>query len=295
MSVDTPVRALVLATVLNLVFVLVEVIAGVWTGSLSLLADAAHNLGDVLGLALALVTALLARRVPSGRRTFGWRKSTILAALANALAVFVAVGIISYEAIHRLLSPEPVGALTVALVAGIGVVINGGSVWLLHRKDERDINLRAATAHLVADTLVSVGVIIAALAIWLTDWQLIDPLVGLAIGAVIAVTTWRVLVDALDLSMDAAPRHLDVSEVEQFLLASADVVEVHDLHVWALGSDDVAAMAHVVFPAGYPDATRRVCEMAAALEEAFGIAHTTLQAECPDTALLCPLRAPGTL
>lgn len=297
-------RAFAISVVLNAVFVVAEFGYGVAADSVALIADAAHNLSDVLGLLLAWVAARLARRAPAGRRTYGLRKSTVLAALANALLLIGATGGLVWEAIGRLADPPEPAAGTMMWVAGIGVIVNSACAWLLirsgqahahahgphthshdhsqHEHDHQahahgeDLNLRGAFLHLAADAAISVGVVLTgALLVW-TGWRWLDPVVSLVIAVVILIGTWSLLREALDLALDAAPKHIDIERVREYLAERPGVIEVHDLHVWALGTRDVALTAHLVVAA---DANEIVADAGRDLSVRFGIAHTTLQLE----------------
>ncbi|MDB4930028.1 MAG: cation diffusion facilitator family transporter [Myxococcaceae bacterium] len=263
---------------LNLAFVVVEAVAGLLAHSVALVADAAHNLGDVLGLLLAWGAMVLARRPPSARRTYGLQRGTILAALANAVLLLVAVGVVSREAVLRLGAPQPVPGLTVIAVAAAGVLVNGASALLFLRSQKGDANARGAFLHLASDALVSLAVVVAGLVMWRTQWWWLDPVMSLVVSLVIVGGTWSLLRDALDLSLDAVPRHIELPAVRDYLLARPGVAGVHDLHVWALSTTDVAMTAHLVMPAGYGTAAfqRGVVDD---LRERFGIGHTTLQIE----------------
>jgi cobalt-zinc-cadmium efflux system protein len=299
-------RAFAIAVLLNAVYVVAEFGYGIVADSVALLADAAHNLSDVLGLLLAWGAARLARRAPGGRRTYGLRKSTVLAALANALLLIAATGGLAWEAIRRLTDPPEPAATTMMLVAGIGVVVNSLCAWILlrsghghahahadHAHDHHDhhdhahgedLNLRGAFLHLAADAAISVGVVLTgALLIW-TGWRWLDPAVSLVIALVILIGTWSLLREALDLALDAAPKHIDIDRVREYLAARPGVIEVHDLHVWALGTRDVALTAHLVVD---PSASEIVAQAERELAVRFGIAHSTLQIE-PAGAARCP-------
>jgi cobalt-zinc-cadmium efflux system protein len=263
---------------LNLAFVVVEVVAGLLSHSVALVADAAHNLGDVLGLLLAWGAAVLARRPPSSKRTYGLQRGTILAALANAVLLLVAVGVVSHAAVLRLGAPRAVPGLTVIAVAAAGVLVNGASAMLFHRSQKTDVNARGAFLHLVSDALVSLAVVVAGLVMWRTHWWWLDPVMSLGVSLVIVGGTWSLLREALDLSLDAVPRHIKLPAVREYLLARPGVAGVHDLHVWALSTTDVAMTAHLVMSAGEATAAfqRGVVDE---LRERFGIGHTTLQIE----------------
>ncbi len=278
-----------LAVWLNLGYVIVEAAGGLWAGSLAMLADAGHNLSDVLGLVLAWGAARLARRAPTLRRSYGWRRASILAALGNAMLLLVAVGAIGLEAIDRLSEPAPVLTGAMLWVAMAGLLVNGGTALLFLRGREHDLNRQGAFLHMMADAGVTVGVILAALLIGATGWTWLDPAVALAIAAVILVGTWSLLRDSVDLAMDATPRGIDPAEVEAWLAALPGVVSVHDLHIWAMSTTETALTAHLVRPnAGAPD-DAFLAEAARGLRARFGIAHPTLQVERGDAAHPCPL------
>jgi cobalt-zinc-cadmium efflux system protein len=281
-------RGFVPAIALNLGFVGLEAAAGIIGGSLALLADAGHNLSDVLGLLLAWGAVRLARRLPSGRRTYGFHRGTILAALANAMLLLVAVGAIALESARRLMEPEPVAAGLMLWVAAAGIVVNTGTALLFARGREADLNRRGAYLHMVADAGVSAGVVAGALLIQATGWLWVDPVLGLLIAGVILVGTWGLLRDSVDLAMDAVPRGIDPEAVQEFLAAQPGVAEVHDLHIWALSTTETALTAHLVRPeAGTDDAF--LTTLARELRARFGIGHATLQVERGDPAHPCLL------
>ncbi|HEX4183818.1 MAG TPA: cation diffusion facilitator family transporter [Caulobacteraceae bacterium] len=267
-----------LAIVLNLAIVLVEAGGGVIGHSTALVADAGHNLSDVLGLVLAGGAAWLARRPAAGRRTYGFGKATIMAALANGLVLMLVSGGLLFEAVQRLVHPEPIQAPLVMGVAAVGVVVNTLTALMFVRGQASDANVRGVFLHMAADAAVSVGVIIAAGLILLTGWSWVDPAVSIAIVAVIAAGTWGLLREAVDMALDAAPRGADPERIEAFLRASPGVVEVHDLHVWAMSTTETALTAHVVRP--QPDGIEQFrCALAQSLESRFGVRHATLQIE----------------
>lgn len=279
--------AFAIGAALNLAFVGFEAIAGLVTGSLALLADAGHNLSDVLGLLLAWGAAVLARRAPTARRTYGLRKSTILASLANAGLLLLAVGAIAWEAVRRFGEPQEIATGPVMAVAAVGVVINTATALMFMRGQKHDLNARGAFLHMAADAAVSAGVVVAALAIGLTGQTWIDPLVSLVIAAVIVVGTWELLRDSLDLVLDAAPRGVDPAAVRGWLEGLPGVTEVHDLHVWALSTTETALTAHLIRPdnAGADAFLDGAC---AGLHERFGIGHATLQIESGGACRLAP-------
>ena len=274
---------------LNLGFVLIEASFGVLANSMALLADAGHNLSDVLGLVVAWVAVVLARRPPSARFTYGLRAGSILAALSNALFLLIAVGWMAWEAVGRLSHPEPVAEMMVIAVAGIGILVNGFTAWLFSG-GKGDLNIRGAYLHMAADALVSAAVMLGALAMRFTGWLWLDPMVSLAVGAVIIWSGWGLLRDSLGLALGAVPSAIDPAEVSRFLCAHPGVVSLHDLHIWAMSTTETALTAHLVMPAGHPgDAF--LMALAKALEGRFAIGHVTLQVETdPNTA--CAL-SPG--
>lgn len=272
---------------LNLIFVAVEVAFGIIGNSVALLADAGHNMSDVLGLGVAWAAAVLAQRVPTAKFTYGLGGSSILAALFNAVFLLVVVGGLSWEAIQRLFNPEPVAGGTVMIVAAIGIALNGVSAWLFTRGSQSDLNIRGAFLHMAADALVSVGVVVAGLVIQLTGWLLIDPIVSLAVNLVIVIGTWSLLTGSLFMSLNAVPRGIELPKVRDYLEGLPGVTAVHDLHVWPLSTTETALTCHLVMPEGHPgDAfLMRACQE---LVDRFRIGHATLQVET-DAASACPL------
>jgi cobalt-zinc-cadmium efflux system protein len=281
-------RAFALGAGVNLAFVLVQVGFGLAANSMALLADAAHNFADVLALLLAWGAASLTSRPPTRRRTYGWGRGSILAALGNAMVLLVGVGAIGVEAVRRLGEPAPVATLTVMLVAAAGIVVNGGSALLFLRDREHDLNIRAQFLHLAADALIAAGVVVAAGAIRVTGWLWLDPLASLAIGATIVASTWSVLRQSVDLAMDVVPAGVSHKAVEDWLASLPGVTEVHDLHIWALSTTETALTAHLVIAGETRD--RRLPELSAELGRRFGIGHATLQIESNADAALCRLR-----
>ena len=271
-------RAFGIGIALNLLFVGVEALYGWLSNSLSLLADAGHNLSDVLGLLLAWIAVVLARRVPTARRTYGLRRSSILASLGNALLLLAAVIGISWEAIIRLQHPEPIASGTVMAVAGVGILINGLTAWLFASGSKSDLNVRGAFLHMAADTAVSAGVVLAALAMRYTGWLWLDPATSLLIVLVIAIGTWGLLRDSIDLSLDAVPRHIDPGAVEAYLASLPGVQAVHDLHIWAMSTTEVALTVHLVKPDAVVD-DALLARIGAELQARFGIGHATVQLE----------------
>jgi cobalt-zinc-cadmium efflux system protein len=274
-------RAFVLGMALNLLFILAEAGFGIRAHSLALLSDAGHNLSDVLGLGLAWGALVLSRRPPTERRTYGMRRASILAALANAVLLLVAVGGIAWEAVQRLLQPHAVSGGTVMIVAGLGFVINGVTAWLFRSGPRADLNLRGAYLHMAADAAVSLGVVVAGLLIVRTGWLWLDPAVSLVIAIVIVAGTWGLLREALDLALDAVPHSIDRPEVEACLGALPEVVAVHDLHIWAMSTTEIALTAHLVTADAQAD-DALLQRINRELRDRFGIAHTTIQLERGD-------------
>lgn len=266
------------AIALNAVFVALEFGYGFIANSTALMADAGHNLSDVLGLALAWSAVLLARRPPSDRYTYGLGGSSILAALGNAVLLFVACGAIGLEAVQRLLQPPAVASGTVTWVAAVGIAVNGFSAWLFAKGGKGDLNVRGAYLHMVADAAVSLGVVVAGVAMSYSGWYLLDPLASLLIVAVILWGTWGLLRESLQLALGAVPPHVDTAAVAHYLRQVPGVADVHHLHVWALSTTESALTAHLVMPQGHPgDAA--LGDIARALGEEFSVRHSTLQVE----------------
>jgi cobalt-zinc-cadmium efflux system protein len=277
-------RVFAIGVALNTLFVAAEVAAGFYADSLALLADAGHNLSDVLALVLAWGAAALARRAPAGQRTYGLRKGTIFASLANSVLLLIAVGAIVTESVHRLAHPEPVQTGVVMAVAALGVVINTATAALLFRGSHGDLNLRGAFLHMAGDAAVSLAVVVGAFVMSRTGLAWIDPALGLGIGAVIVVGAWALLRESFDLALDAAPKGVDVAAVRDWLAARPGVLEVHDLHVWALSTTETALTAHLVRPDN-ADADHFLHSVCEGLAHRFGIGHATLQVETdPDHA-----------
>ncbi len=265
---------------LNLAYVIAEAGFGIAVNSAALLADAGHNFGDVLGLALAWGGAYLARTPTSNRRTYGMRKATVMAAFLNSVLLLIAVGAILLESIRRLVHPEPVGGATMMIVAGAGVVLNSFTALLFIKGRERDINIQGAFVHMAADAAVSLGVVGGGLLIHLTGITRIDPIMSMLIGIFITIGTWGLLRDSFHLSMDAVPKAVVLDEVREYLGGLEGVAEVHDLHVWAISTTEIALTAHLVVPMGSPGRDERLLASSAmGLRSKFGIAHSTIQIE----------------
>jgi cobalt-zinc-cadmium efflux system protein len=269
---------------LNLAFVAVEFAYGVLANSMALVADAGHNLSDVLSLAVAWIASVLARRPPSSRYTYGLGASSIVAALFNAVLLLVAVGAVAWEAILRLFHPEPVASGTVMIVAAVGIAINGATAWLFASGRKGDLNIRGAFVHMVADAAVSAGVVAAAAVMLLTGWLWLDPLTSLVVVGLIVWGTWSLLRDSLAMSMSAVPAAIDPQGVRRYLESCNGVTAVHDLHIWPMSTTDTALTAHLVVPGGHPG-DEFLMRAASELRRRFGIGHTTLQIETDaDTA-----------
>ncbi|MFG1240839.1 cation diffusion facilitator family transporter [Xanthobacter sp. V7C-4] len=277
-AVPDSLRAFAMGAGLNFGFVIVEVIFGLYAGSLALLADAGHNLSDVLGLLLAWGAAWLSRRAPTRLRTYGYGRSSILAALANAMILLLGTGGIILEAISRLSQPEPVETGIVMVVALVGVAVNMGTALMFMAGRKGDLNVRGAFIHMVADGAISLGVVAAAGVIALTGWLWLDPLVSLVIAVAIIAGTWGLLRDSVNLAMDKVPTGIDPERVEAFLATRPGVSEVHDLHIWGLSTTSVALSAHLVRPGAELD-DDFLSETCAELRARFGIAHPVLQVE----------------
>jgi cobalt-zinc-cadmium efflux system protein len=276
--------AFAIGTALNVGFVILEATFGFLSNSTALLADAGHNLSDVVGLLVAWVASLLAKRAPSQRYTYGLRSTSILAALFNAMFLLTAVGAIAWEAFQRFAHPEPVAGKTVMIVAAIGIVINGATAWLFASGRKGDINIRGAFLHMAADAAVSAGVVVAGGIILLTQWHWVDPVVSLVICIVIIWGTWSLLMDSIRMSLSAVPPGVDPSEVRSFLKERPGVAELHDLHIWPMSTTETALTCHLVMPDGHPG-DPFLLETAHELEHRFAIGHTTIQIETdPKTA-----------
>ncbi len=274
-------RAFAIGIFLNSGFIAAEVIFGLFSHSLTLLADAGHNLGDVLGLLMAWAASNLQGRRATDRYTYGLRRSSVLAALFNALLLLVSVGAIAWEAVRRIIHPEGVAGLTIIWVAAIGVIVNGVTAWMFARGRKGDLNIRGAFLHMTADAAVSVGVVIAGLILLRTGWTLVDPISSLIIVAIILFGTWGLLRDSLNLSLDAVPRGIDPGAVKSFLEALPGVAEIHHLHVWGLSTTETACTAHVVKREPQLD-DELLKQISRELHDRFGIEHSTIQFECCD-------------
>jgi cobalt-zinc-cadmium efflux system protein len=280
--------AFAIGIALNLAYVAGEAAAGVAAHSLALLADAGHNLGDVLGLGLAWGAAVLSRRGPSGRFTYGLKPSSILAALANAAILLVVTGGIAWEAILRFAAPLPVNSRLVIGVAATGIAVNGATALLFASGRNHDLNIKSAFMHMAADALVTAGVVVAGIIIGLTGWLWLDPAVSLVISVVIVVGTWSLLRSAIGLALDAVPEEVDAAAVKAHLAALPGVSALHDLHIWGMSTTETALTCHLVMPGGHPgDAALNA--ITHELHHHFGIVHATIQIELGDSGEVCAL------
>ena len=283
-------RVFIMTIVLNMLFVIIEFAYGFITNSTALIADAGHNISDVLGLMLAWGAVILTRKAPSKRYTYGLRSTSIMAAVANAMLLLVACGAIAMEAIDRFSQPPAVAGLTVSIVAAVGIVINGLSAWLLMRGSKEDLNIRGAYLHMAADAAVSLAVVIAGVAMFYTGWFMIDPIISLVIVIVIVVGTWSLLRDSMQLALSAVPANIDALAIDAYLRQLAGVTEIHDLHIWGLSTTESALTVHLVMPNGHPGDIF-MDEIVQTLEERFFVHHSTLQIEQGTTNHSCSLSA----
>ncbi len=269
-------RAFIIAIVLNMAFVIVEFSYGFIANSTALMADAGHNLSDVLGLLLALSAVMLGRKKPSARYTYGLRSTSILAAMANAILLLVACGAIAWEAVQRFSQPPAVASTVVMAVAAIGIVVNGISAWLFVKGSEGDLNIRGAYLHMMADAAVSLGVVISGGIMMATQWYWLDPATSLIIVAVIIISTWALLRDSTKLMLNAVPAHIDVTAVKAYLLASTGVAAVQDLHIWGISTSETALTVRLVMPRGHPTDSFQN-DITQNLKSRFAIHHAILQ------------------
>lgn len=279
-------RAFAIGIVLNLGFVILEVIYGRMSNSLALVADAGHNLSDVLGLALAWGATVLARRLPTIERTCGFRRSSILAALINAAVLLISVGAIAWEAVIRLRNPSSVEESTVIWVAAVGILINGGTALLFMSGRKGDLNIRGAFVHLASDAVITLGVVLTGIAMLYTGWVWLDPTVSLVISALITYGTWGLLRDSVNLALDAVPEGIDMDGVQEYLANLPTCMDVHDLHVWGMSTTETALTAHVVMNKAVCD-DALLSKISKEMHDKFGIEHTTLQVEFGDPNYPC--------
>lgn len=286
--------AFAIGTALNAAYVAAQVFYGLAAHSVALLADAVHNLGDVLGLVVAWLAMRLAKRGPTQTRTYGWGRGTILASLSNAMVLLIGCGAIGIESLQRFGHPEQVAGSTVMWVAAAGILINGATALMFLRGRKDDLNIRGAFLHMLSDAAVSAGVVVAALAIQVTGWLWLDPLTSLVIVFVIIIGTWGLLRDSANLAMDAVPGGIELPKVKDTLLALPGVVEVHDLHVWALSTTETALTAHLIQSDASEEATDDgfglIALASIAVRKHFGIGHSTFQVETAQSAHACGLR-----
>jgi cobalt-zinc-cadmium efflux system protein len=278
LSADAGTARMLIAMILNLSFVAIESTFGFLSNSVALIADAGHNFGDVLGLLCACAAVYLGRRPPGGKFTYGLGRSSVLAALMNAVLLLLACGAIAWEAVGRLASPPSVSGATVVGVAAVGIVLNGVSAWLLHAGSHDDLNRRSAYLHMLGDAAVSTGVLVSGAVILFTGWSRLDPVVSLLIVAVILTSTWRLLRDSLHLSLDGVPDGVNSTDVLSYLARQRGVTDVHDLHIWALSTTSVALTAHLVVPDQQAD-DALLASLTPILKQRFRIDHATLQIE----------------
>lgn len=271
-------RAFAAVTLINLAYTVLEAGYGFATNSLALLTDSLHNLGDVLGLALAWGAAVIAKRAPTNRHTYGWRRATLLSPLANALLLVGFAGALSWEAVRRFSAPPDIPALPVMLVATLGIVVNLGAAWFVRDGHAHDLNRRGAFLHLVADAAVSLAAVLAGAGMWWLGWTWLDPATALLIGAVVAIGAFGLLRESFNAAMDAVPRAIDQSEVQAYLAGQPGVTAVHHLHIWSLGAGEIAMTAHLVRPYD-ADHDAFIDRLNHALDHRFGINHPTLQVE----------------
>jgi len=283
-------RSFGIGIALNVFFVIIEVTYGLLAGSLALIADAGHNLSDVMSLLLAWGAYYLAKKQPTAKRTYGLRKVTIMASLLSAVLLFVALGGIAWESIQRFSSPQPVDGVIIIVVAAIGVVINTLTALLFVKGQKHDLNIRAAFLHMAADAAISLGVVIAGVAILFTGWLWLDPLLSLLIVVVILLSTWGLLRDSIDLSIDAVPQNIDLHEVKAYLLSLTNVTDLHDLHIWALSTTENALTVHLVTTDSliYNHFIQEIQEH---LHHHFNITHVTIQMENASGDYICKLNS----
>lgn len=282
-------RAFAIGISLNLLFVIIEASYGILAGSMALLADAGHNLSDVMSLLLAWGASILARKAATETRTYGLRKATVMAALLSSVMLLIALGGIAWESVSRMMSPQPVQGMTVIIVAAVGVVINTLTALLFFKGQKQDLNIRGAFLHMAADAAVSLGVVIAGLFILVKGWLWIDPMVSLLIVAVILVGTWRLLKESLNYAMDAVPTNVDIKQIQQDLLSFDEVLQFHDLHVWPLSTNETALTVHLLVDRNHLESDL-LYRLQQHLYNQFGIHHTTIQLESATATQSCLLK-----
>ena len=274
-------RAFLIGIALNIAYVVAEAVAGLCCHSLGLLSDAGHNLSDVVSLVLALIAFKLSDSLATRKDTYGYKKSTILISLLNALILGVAVVYIIIESIQKLIHPQPVQGLTISIVAAIGVIVNGFTAWLFMKDQKKDLNVKGAYLHMLADTLVSVGVVVSGIVIHFTGWFIIDPLIGLVVAVVIIMASWELLRDSLRLALDGVPAHLEYDKVLDMMKSQSDVKDVHHLHIWAISTTQNALTAHILVD-DIAEMEHTKEQLKAKLSE-MGISHATLEFETSES------------
>ncbi|QOJ30448.1 MAG: cation transporter [Ignavibacteriales bacterium] len=282
-----------LGVAINVLYIIIEGGYGFLTGSLSLIADAGHNLGDVLALLTSWFALYLCTLRPGGNKTYGYRRSSILAALFNSALLLVAAALIAAEAVQRFFTPQAVPGTEIMIVAGIGIILNFATAMLFYRDKEHDLNIKGAYLHMMADALVSVSVVAGGFIIYTWNIYILDPVISLVIVAVIVYNTWGVLRDSLNLAMDFVPGKINLTEVRGFLLSINGVKELHDLHIWAMSTTETALTVHLIMPDSEPD-DKLLSDICADLKRLFGISHSTIQIEKGSQAHPCSLNTAGT-
>jgi len=273
---DSVNRAFIFGIALNIIFVIIESGYGLWAGSLSLLSDAGHNLGDVAGLVLIVLAIRLSKKKPNEKYTYGYGKSTILVALANAVTLLIAVGAIGWEAISRLQSPQPIEGQTIAWVAFAGIIINGATALLFMKNQKHDLNAKGAFLHMAADALVSLGVLVSGIIIFYTQWFWLDAVISIVIMVVIVISSWSMLKDSLRLTLDGVPSDINLDGIRKYLLGVKGVTGLHDLHIWAMSTNATALTVHLVIN---EMETTQLATINNHLHSQFNIDHTTIQVE----------------
>ena len=281
-------KAFALGVILNVIFVAIEAYYGIIAGSLALVADAGHNLSDVLGLLITWGASVLATKSPTEKRTYGFRRVTILASLSSAILLLVALGGIAFEAFERLASPQPVEGLIIIIVAAIGVLINTGTALLFISGQKQDLNIKGAFLHMTADAAVSLGVVIAGVVIIQTGWLILDPVLSLIIVIIILISSWGLLRDSVNLSIDAVPKNINIAGIQNYFSGLQCVTQIHDLHVWALSTTETALTVHLVTNQESLD-NHFLRNVQRNLFDKFGIDHPTIQIECEDSENDCHL------
>lgn len=270
-------RVFIIGIAINILYIIAEAGVGLWQGSMGLLADAGHNLGDIVSLALSLLAIKLYKKAATKYYTYGYKKSTILVSLVNAVILLIAVGAIIVESVNKLIHPEPLEGFTVAIVAGIGVIVNGITAYLFTDHKDKDLNVKGAYLHMAMDALVSLGVVVAGIVIHYTGWYIIDPVIGFIVALIIVKSTWNLMTDSLRLTMDGVPESVDIEKIESAISEADGVASFHHLHVWAISTTDNALTVHIVIKEGadQENVKNGVKEALAAC----GVNHATLELE----------------